>query len=301
MSVKAIAPGKTILLGEHFVVYGTNAILCAIQKYTSVSIEPRDTGLSVTSMYGSEEFPSIDANEISLHHKPILDLVKKSRKAMNVNIDSDIPPGIGLGSSSAYCVAAAGAILDKNNIDIKDAAYAAERCIFPNASGADTAVCFSGGIIEFSASGCKSFDRNDIMLVIASTGREHSTAATVDAVKRNKERNPTKFERARQQVVGLIDDACTSLRIGDLVSLGAHMSENHKCLQDIGVSDESMDKIVNAASRTSYGAKLTGAGAGGCAIALVDNSNVSKTLYSMQSVSSDAFVVKVDPVGLRTS
>ena len=39
MKSKASAPGKVILFGEHFVVYGVKAILCAIDKRITVTAE----------------------------------------------------------------------------------------------------------------------------------------------------------------------------------------------------------------------------------------------------------------------
>ena len=39
MTSKASAPGKVILFGEHFVVYGVKAILCAINKRVTVTAE----------------------------------------------------------------------------------------------------------------------------------------------------------------------------------------------------------------------------------------------------------------------
>ena len=46
------------------------------------------------------------------------------------------------------------------------------------------------------------------------------------------------------------------------------MNECHRLLQNLGVSDEDLDRMVDAALPSSLGAKLTGAGGGGCMIAL---------------------------------
>ena len=43
MISKAKAPGKIILFGEHFVVYGNRAILGAIDKYATVTSEKTNT------------------------------------------------------------------------------------------------------------------------------------------------------------------------------------------------------------------------------------------------------------------
>ena len=67
-----------------------------------------------------------------------------------------------------------------------------------------------------------------------------------------------------------IDD----MRNDDVVSLGKNMTANHKLLSILGVSCNELNKLVNAAERHSYGAKLTGSGGGGCMIALTDRPEI---------------------------
>ena len=96
---------------------------------------------------------------------------------LEITIDSDIPVGVGLGSSSACCVAAAASLypLFRANLygkiiydesgdssfdrewfgeneteDILLLAKLAEKTIFPDTSGADCTVCTYGGMIEYS-------------------------------------------------------------------------------------------------------------------------------------------------------
>lgn len=295
----ARAPGKAILLGEHFVVHGTGAILCAIDKYATVTVSPRDKGVYVKSRYGELEFHDTDLKGAPEHHRPFLNIATELGMKVDTIIDSQIPPGVGLGSSSSCCVAGAGAMLNSSRDGVIETALRAERSVFEGASGADTAVCTVGGIIEFRNGEHKVVESDPILLAIASTGRIHSTAKTVEAVRQYRERNPKEFESACKQVKGLVGDARNALDSKDLVSLGAHMWLNQELLKEIKVSDATIDKIVEAASRTSYGAKLTGAGAGGCVIALVDDSNCQRTLEAMRACGAEAFSVKTDMDGLR--
>lgn len=51
------------------------------------------------------------------------------------------------------------------------------------------------------------------------------------------------------------------------------MRENHALLREVGVSSPELDTLVRAAERSgALGAKLTGAGVGGSAIAIVHKS-----------------------------
>ena len=83
-----------------------------------------------------------------------------------MTINSDIPIGVGLGSSSACCVAAAASIsglveegsgaglasmqMKKlSSEDIVEISIEAEKTIFPDTSGADCTVCTYGGMIVY--------------------------------------------------------------------------------------------------------------------------------------------------------
>jgi len=297
----ASAPGKAILLGEHFVVHGTGALLCAIGRRVRVACSERAGGaVRVRSAYGDGVAAAPEAiASVPAHHRPIVQVAREAGGGLDVAVESDIPAGVGLGSSSACCVAAAGAILGVAAPGALAAALRAERTVFAGASGADTAACAAGGIIAFSGGSheaCEAPARAS--LVIASTGRAHTTADVVEAVRRRAGSDAARFGALCERVAGLVEDARAALRSGDLVSLGRHMAENQECLARIGVSDAGLDRLVRAASAPSYGAKLTGAGRGGCVIALVDASNAARTLGAVRAAGAEAFESEMGARGL---
>ena len=116
MKSKASAPGKVILFGEHFVVYGVKAILCSINKRVTVTAEKtNERKISINSKIGKLDLePDKSISEINSPLKPFYYLANKAIKNQNsgihIEIDSEIPLGAGLGSSSACCVAGAAAI-----------------------------------------------------------------------------------------------------------------------------------------------------------------------------------------------
>jgi len=64
--------------------------------------------------------------------------------------------------------------------------------------------------------------------------------------------------------------ARAALEAGEQSALGALMDGNHWLLRQLGVSSDELDRLVQAARRAgALGAKLSGAGRGGNAIALV--------------------------------
>lgn len=69
--------------------------------------------------------------------------------------------------------------------------------------------------------------------------------------------------------------AADALRDGDVAAAGRLMNESHRSLRDdFEVSSEPLDAIVEAAQATEgcFGARLTGAGFAGCAVAFVEQS-----------------------------
>ncbi len=82
-----------------------------------------------------------------------------------------------------------------------------------------------------------------------------------------------KFRDYLAKVTEISKGVVSALRDGDSKELGELMSENHDLLQRVGVSHPKLDKLVEAAiGAGALGAKLTGAGGGGCMIAVCNSS-----------------------------
>ncbi len=79
MKSKASAPGKVILFGEHFVVYGIKVILCAINKRITVTAEKtKEEKISIKSNIGNLILePNKPISEIDSPLKPFYFLANK--------------------------------------------------------------------------------------------------------------------------------------------------------------------------------------------------------------------------------
>ena len=114
----ASAPGKIILFGEHFVVHGTDAILAAIDKRVTVTSSfTEKVTIKVNSQLGTIEVPIHSSHEeVKSEFRPFVYLANKminsnqNVNGLEITINSDIPIGVGLGSSSACCIAATASI-----------------------------------------------------------------------------------------------------------------------------------------------------------------------------------------------
>ena len=323
MGVVASAPAKIILFGEHFVVYGEPAIVLAINKRAYVKMETthdhnlhlRSTTLNLSGCFEGDSFKIEQGNarEARIKFEPVKHAVnsvlgKNSKPVgLDIEINSSIPVGAGLGSSAAVVAAsaaAAGALLDVrlSKEDIFRITYEAEKVVHGNPSGVDPAISTFGGAIIFQVdTGFKPLDvKEEIPLVIGETGVERSTRAQVEKVKIILEKYPRIVENIMKAAREVVLRAIEAFKENDLETLGALMNINHALLYGIGVSDESLEWLANAARKAgALGAKLTGAGGGGCLIALSENGKLQQVSEAIQRAGGRPFIARKTDDGVR--
>ena len=298
------APGKIILFGEHFVVYNNRAILGAIDKYATVTSEKTNTdNILISSSLGQSSIQKDqDVDKVEKKFRPFFYIAKQVisknnfDKGISIKIESDIPIGAGLGSSSACCVAAAASILNlfnnANDNEILELAIKAEKTIFPNSSGADCTVSVFGGIIEYQKEKgfSKIFTENEFNFLIIDSEQVHATDKVVERVKKFKEENRNVFTELCSEEERLITKVLDSMKNNDLVTIGKCMAQNQIFLEQIGVSNDVLLSITKEIEKITFGAKITGAGDGGCIIALTQKDDelsefVNTTKYQTHHVS----------------
>lgn len=307
----ASAPGKIILFGEHFVVHGTKAILAAIDKRVTVTSTFTDNNtIKVNSQLGTLEVPiSSSYEEVKNEFRPFVYLANKiinsnqNVNGLEVTIDSDIPIGVGLGSSSACCVAAAASISELfkelSSEEILNISIEAEKTIFPDTSGADCTVCTYGGMIEYEQfTGTKKIDNTfELNLVIANSMIPHTTKNSVERVSKFKENDEERFSQLCDLETKLIDEVIVAMKNNDVTTLGLKMSENQKYLEEIQVSNDTLRDMISSLNEISLGSKITGAGDGGCIIALIKDENMDQ-IPALLGNDKECFSAKIDTKGV---
>ena len=312
MTSKASAPGKIILFGEHFVVHGVKAILCAINKRAIVISKKNETqNIFIKSSLGENTIPiSESLDNIESTFKPFFFIAKKIinennfSNGVDIEIQSEIPIGAGLGSSSACCVAAALSIsnlfskLDKNQI--LELAIEAEKTIFPNTSGADCTVSVFGGIIDYQKdNGYEIIETNhEFDFIVVNSKKSHSTNIVVNRVNEFKNENKKIFDDLCGEESKLIEKAIDSLQKFDLETIGKCMAQNQIFLEQLGVSNDLLLSIVKLVEKETFGAKITGAGDGGCVIALTEKNKKDSVLEHIK-VEYESYPVTIDKVGMQ--
>ena len=304
----ASAPGKIILFGEHFVVHGTKAILAAIDKRVTVtSTFTENKTIKVNSQLGTIEVPiSSSYEEVKSEFRPFVYLANKiinseqNVSGLEITIDSDIPIGVGLGSSSACCVAATASISELFNElsseEILKMSIEAEKTIFPDTSGADCTVCTYGGMIEYPS--VEKIDNTfDLNLLIANSMIPHNTKNSVEKVNKFKESDEERFSQLCDLETKLIDEVITAMKNNDATTFGLKMSENQKYLEEIQISNDTLRDMISSLKEISLGTKITGAGDGGCIIALVKDENMDK-VPTLLPKNKEYFSAKIDTKGV---
>ena len=304
----ASAPGKIILFGEHFVVHGTKAILAAIDKRVTVTTTfTENKTIKVNSQLGTIEVPiSSSHEEVKSEFRPFVYLANKiinseqNASGLEITIDSDIPIGVGLGSSSACCVAATASISELFNKlsseKILKMSIEAEKTIFPDTSGADCTVCTYGGMIEYPS--IEKIDNTfDLNLLIANSMIPHNTKNSVEKVNKFKENDEERFSQLCDLETKLIDEVITAMKNNDATTFGLKMSENQKYLEEIQISNDTLRDMISSLKEISLGTKITGAGDGGCIIALVKDENMDK-VPALLPKDKEYFSAKIDTKGV---
>ncbi|MFU1782310.1 mevalonate kinase [Haloarcula japonica] len=324
--VTSSAPGKVYLFGEHAVVYGEPAVPCAIERRVHVTATEIDEGLRIhandlqldgfTVEYSGdgESHPDVDVAEslVEAGMGYVNEAVAQARDAADapeagfeISVEGDIPLGAGLGSSAALVVAAIDAATRELGVElsaseIADRAYQVEHEVQDGqASRADTFCSAMGGAVRVEGDDCRRLEGIDTLpFVIGYDGGAGDTGALVAGVRDLR----GKYDFAADTVTAIGDivrEGESVLGTGDHERLGELMDFNHGLLSALGVSSRTLDSMVWAArDADAHGAKLTGAGGGGC-IVVLDETDDALTALKYTPGCEDVFRAELDTDGVR--
>ncbi len=285
--------GKTILFGEHFVVYGLPALAAGISSTTTARVTRTDSpGWTLTD--NRPEMPGYKEKKLDEQRVSIENVIRHlgidlSETGIHIEFGGDLVCASGIGASAANCVALARALSDEFSLGLDDekvneAAYEGERGYHGTPSGIDNTASTFGGLVWYVrdlSGGPPTFERlklaRPVHIVIASTGITASTKEVVGDVRAKKEANPEWFDGIVDEYKSLVHSARDALLALDLNRVGKLMDRNHTLLQQLTVSCEELDSLVTTArAHGALGAKLTGTGRGGNMIALVPDERVKQ-------------------------
>jgi len=308
-SVRAQAPGRVNVIGDHTDHTGGYALPIAVDRGTVVDIEPGGDWVELRSDAEPEvaRVP-VDIDDPASLHPPwaryVGGVVVATRPPSGGRgtVRTTLPVGAGLSSSAALEVAVALALgFAGTALELAMACQRAEHLASGVPSGVMDQLASAAGkaghalLIDCSACTVAPVPLPDgIALVVVHSGQARTLAGTAYAERRAQcesaariigplrqatvtdvERlaDPVLRRRARHVVTenARVLACVEALGAGDLAAVGRLMVESHRSLKDdFEVSTDALDGLVRALVATPgvYGARLTGAGFGGCAVAL---------------------------------
>lgn len=288
-----IGYGKTILFGEHFVVYGLEGIPCALAQVTTAQVE-KISGESGYELIDNRPATPGYKEEKKGEYEPLIKRVIEYmgvKGKLKIILGGDLYCASGVGASAACAVAIARAINDEYKMDFNDdqinkVAFEGETAGSGTPSGIDNTAATYGGFLLFKKNLTGGENKIEVLktkqpmeIVLGNSGKTALTKEVVGDVKKLKEADPEKMQEIFDAYEKLEREAVDAIKNYDLKKIGELMNQNHKLLQEITVSCQELDELVKVAKEAgAIGAKLTGTGRGGMMIALTPGKELQDTV-----------------------
>ncbi len=322
--VKASAPGKLMLFGEHSVVFGHPCLVTAVDLRLSVTVEEND-----------EHFFSLEAPDLALfdYHKSRQELGQGNllkaasfletclsfflqrhpqEHGVKVLSKNEFTSSYGLGSSSASTVALAKALgefygVRLDNEELFDLCYQVVLSVQGVASGFDIAAAIWGGTLYYVTPKAPAKQPSvlplaidELPLVVGYTGIKADTATLIRKVQAAYSENQQQIASIFEQISNLVEQARSALTASDFAKVGELMTANQNLLRQLQVSSSELENLIVASlAAGALGAKLSGAGGGDCMLAVAKPAQSAAVAQAIASVSGKIIEVKTNAEGVR--
>ena len=291
-----------MLLGEHAVLRGQPAMVCAISKRMKIALTPRaDKSVALHSALGEHE-TTLDELAPSESFRFVLGAIRACRDTLTqgfeLDIKSEMSHQMGLGSSAAVTVAALAALAGAQGREpapgyLLEAGTRIIRKVQGGVgSGADVAASTYGGCLRFYAESQEVVKLPKTpQLTVLYSGSKMPTPEVIAVVEENRKQQPETFAQLDALIGNVVQRAFEAAAHGDWAAMGALMNVNQGLMDALGVNNAKLAELVFAlrADPDIHGSKISGSGLGDCVVGL------GKAMRREWGVPSLA--VQVDPVG----
>ncbi len=329
----SIAPGSIKLFGEHAVIYDRVGVSASFGRYATVHLQPNpaqrldialpDIGFhkAFTEEQVEEEYEAVDSaikgkdearlramrhENFALPFAYLLGsvLLREGFRPLKVEVRSEVPRRSGLGSSSSIFTALAKELsvhfkLKYDTQDVADLANLGDMVVHGSPSGIDVNTCSHGGILRFRRKeGAKRISAAvRVPVVVVNTNVAKDTGEMIAKVAKQLAKDRTGVDAIFDDMEEAAFAGIEALKAGDLIALGAEFDRAGKCFERLGLNTKETDEIISVARKHgAYGAKISGAGGGGCVLALAKEPAKLLPLFSKLGYPAFETVLGVDGV-----
>ncbi|WP_372796287.1 mevalonate kinase [Pontiella sp.] len=331
--MKAVAPGKLILSGEHAVVYGKPAIAMAIDRSAVFELTPQEDKRIAFDVPGEQSEPfslmalrdlkrrvekkyheflngdvgigyvlggPVDLFRFAFIHT--LDgLHRTLDSGMVMKLRSSIPVGCGMGSSAATVLSEIRAMGHYLRVDFKPDWYyeyslETEKLQHGKPSGVDSYISLHGGCARFQDGRATSLSLPRARMFMVQTGIPASTTGeSVMEVERG-----FKSSSIWSEFEAVTNEFEQAIRLNHTQKLHWLVRENNRLLSAIGVVPAKVQRFIAEIEAWGGSAKICGAGSvsGDCGgVVLVFADEMPKAICDKYSYTVSP--VRGDPLGTR--
>ena len=303
--MKASAPGKVILFGEHAVVYKRPALAVPVNQVRA-EVEVLESDQPGVRIHALGIGLTTDLASLP-HDHPVGSVILKTIQALcisplpniSITIESTIPVAAGLGSGAAVSVALVRALSSflfqsLTNEQINELVFETEKLHHGTPSGIDnTVITYNMPVYYLKENPIETFKPGKpFTIVIGDTGIPAPTKESVGDVRRLWLRDQNRFEAIFNEVAQISTMARRVIESGRPELLGELMDHNHEFLQQMTVSSPELDMLVDTARKSgALGAKLSGGGRGGNMIALVEPASAESVAGALMSAGAKRTII----------
>ena len=282
---RASAPGSLMLMGEHAVLHGKIALVCAINRLLSVTLSPRrDRVIHIKSSVLGELVTSLDEIEIKNPFSFILQAIILKKKQLYTGFDltvtADFSAQMGFGSSAAVTVATLAVL--RRWLGQEQSAEGERHKLFLEArrvvrmvqgigSGADVAASIWGGVVVYGSTPLMIKKiANMVPLTVVYSGKKVATKQVVEQVLELRSKNHQVITMVEAVMEECVRKAILAIKKRNWQKLGELANISQGCHDSLGVNTLSLSQAIYALRQTPgiYGAKISGSGMGDSVIGI---------------------------------
>ncbi|MBS0634016.1 MAG: GHMP kinase [Verrucomicrobia bacterium] len=271
-----------MIMGEHAVLNGKQAIVAAVDKRITVRKKLRSDDCVIIRSALGDYSSRIGALEPDPRFSFVLACLEGMTQGVELDITSQFSHEVGLGSSAAVCVATNACLYGLKEHELFRKSLEIIRKVQTVGSGADVAASVFGGILLYG----KNIERigTELPLTLVYSGSKMKTKDVIEHVKKLQNRHPAQYDAIFNGMNALVEEAKEAIKAQDLVRLGELFTIHHGYQEAIGTCNGPLAEIVHAMRRDPniYGAKISGSGLGDSVIGLgsisVGNCNLNNQI-----------------------